>query len=104
MQNDEGVQAVFDNVMVAGFYANALKKGFGMGHALRNALEDGAILGTEFELAQTAIDQYLRGTVCAYLRTALREAGHPYSPDDLMHLYQNWADRPALLKGGCVCP
>lgn len=99
MSNEAEVQAVFNKVLAAGNYAEALAKGWGMCSTLGRAYDWDVIAREEHDLAKQAVDKYLEDTNHAHLRSALRSSGYPAEPVDLVQLYHNWAERPELLKG-----
>lgn len=76
---------------------------WGMCVAVLDAEADGFINHEEAAVALQAIEVYLEEAGYVYLRKALRDSGLPHDEEALMALYQNWENRPTLLRKDECC-
>ena len=84
------LQEIFDCVISAGYY----RRPSYMCISLKAARYDGLISNKEYELATSAITEYIKSTYT--LSAALLIAGLPDSYDHTLAIYKNWDARPNL--------
>ena len=88
------VQEIFNRVIDQGYYTPYDYSV--MCNSLHNALCGDVISTDEYRFARKQIGNYLLPTNCAYLRTALAQAGLPHTIEARTAIYRDWANRPSL--------
>lgn len=91
------VQEIFNRVIDQGYYDISFAH-TAMCHSLNKAWDEEAISEEEYQLACEQIEEYLLTADCAYLFTALRNAGLPHTIEARTAIYRDWANRPNLLS------
>lgn len=90
------VQEIFNRVIDQKYYNTSFTHS-AMCNALYNAWDEEVISDNEYQFAREQIDKYLLTTDCAYLFTALKQAGLPNTIEARTAIYRDWANRPSLL-------
>lgn len=99
---DKKVQYIFDKMIKAGFYTDAICYDNAYSHNFMcYSLTSGAVLGaiTEAECTFTKneIKRYLNYEY-PFMSSKLRSLNQPSSDKDVLNLYKNWSSRPFTKK------
>jgi hypothetical protein len=97
MDNMRSVQAIFNVVVLNGFYPKKVNGKYDndyMCNALYDTWTHHNITSDEYGLAMGAIKEYLGDFYTLY--EALKTNGLPATASDRLAIYKNWVDRPVI--------